>query len=90
MGGFIDMVDALAKEVEKEKMKVNVQFKIIKLIICLCLASECCLLGDIRFPFHIHMNITSLCQNLNLESSELKVVIRMFSKYFRLLAQEIF
>ena len=30
MGGFIDMVDALAKEVEKEKMKVNVQFKITK------------------------------------------------------------
>ena len=30
MGGFIDMVDALAKEVEKEKMKVNVQFKIMK------------------------------------------------------------
>ena len=23
MGGFIDMVDALAKEVEKEKMKVG-------------------------------------------------------------------
>lgn len=30
MGGFIDMVDALAKEVEKEKMKVNVQFQIMK------------------------------------------------------------
>ena len=30
MGGFIDMVDALAKEVEKEKMKVNVLFKIMK------------------------------------------------------------
>lgn len=30
VGGFIDMVDALAKEVEKEKMKVNVQFKILK------------------------------------------------------------
>ena len=30
MGGFIDMVDTLAKEVEKEKMKVNVQFKIMK------------------------------------------------------------
>ena len=30
VGGFIDMVDALAKEVEKEKMKVNVQFKIMK------------------------------------------------------------
>ena len=34
--------------------------------------------------------ITSLCQKSYLESSELKVVIRMFSKYFRLLAQEIF
>ena len=26
VGGFIDMVDALAKEVEKEKMKVRFRF----------------------------------------------------------------
>lgn len=30
------MVDALAKEVEKEKMKVNVQFKIINYLFMPC------------------------------------------------------
>ena len=39
MGGFIDMVDALAKEVEKEKMKVNVQFEIINYLFMPCTAN---------------------------------------------------
>ena len=34
MGGFIDMVDALAKEVEKEKMKVSIRLRT-------CLNLEC-------------------------------------------------
>ena len=68
------MVDALDKEVEKEKMKVNVQFKIMKQAYLFMpgMQGECCLVGDIRSLVHIHMNISSLCQKSNFESCKLK------------------